>query len=314
MDLVGTARNPVPAGATPGMLNSFDGTRLRTAHWPAGTGKRKGTVCVFGGRTEFIEKYFETIGDLQRRGFAVAAMDWRGQGGSERKLKNPRKGHVDDFVEFENDLAYFMSDVVLPDCPPPYYALAHSMGGNILLRAARRRDCWFDRMVLTSPMLQLAEFPLPLSLARPTAETAVFLGLGDLHVPGGKRAVWDSGAFAGNPLTSDERRFARNREILEVAPALGLGSPTIGWMRAAFDSMKLVTAHQFPPSVHVPVLMLAAGKDRVVSGKAIEELAVLLKAGSHLVIAGARHEILQEQDEMREQALSAFDAFVPGGS
>ncbi|MGH6776672.1 MAG: alpha/beta hydrolase, partial [Bradyrhizobium sp.] len=37
-----------------------------------------------------------------------------------------------------------------------------------------------------------------------------------------------------------------------------------------------------------------------------------LRAGSHLVIAGAKHEILQEQDRYRTQFWAAFDAFVPG--
>jgi alpha-beta hydrolase superfamily lysophospholipase len=34
--------------------------------------------------------------------------------------------------------------------------------------------------------------------------------------------------------------------------------------------------------------------------------------GSHLVIAGAKHEILQEQGRYRSQFWAAFDAFVPG--
>ncbi len=37
-----------------------------------------------------------------------------------------------------------------------------------------------------------------------------------------------------------------------------------------------------------------------------------MRTGSHLVIAGARHEILQEQDRYRSQFWAAFDAFVPG--
>ena len=35
-----------------------------------------------------IEKYFEVVGELRRRGFAVAVLDWRGQGGSSRLLRN----------------------------------------------------------------------------------------------------------------------------------------------------------------------------------------------------------------------------------
>ena len=100
------------------------------------------------GRGETIEKYFETIGELRSRGFAVATFDWRGQGGSERRLRNPRKGHVDNFAEYDRDLEAFMQQVVLPDCPPPYFALAHSTGGLVCLRAAADGAAAFSRMVL----------------------------------------------------------------------------------------------------------------------------------------------------------------------
>ena len=126
---------------------------MRAGQPPPG---RKGTVCLFQGRAEFIEKYFETVRDLRARGFAVATIDWRGQGGSERALRNPRKGHVGGFSEYQIDLETFMNEVVLPDCPPPHFALAHSMGATVLLRAAHRGLRWFDRMVLLAPMVALA--------------------------------------------------------------------------------------------------------------------------------------------------------------
>ena len=153
MKLVSLARNPVPSGAIVGEFQGTDGTRLRFARWDATRGPRRGTACVFPGRGEFIEKYFETIADLRRRGFAVAIHDWRGQGGSARALQDPRKGYVRSFAEYDSDLTRFMREIVLPDCPPPYFALAHSMGANILLRHANIQGSWFDRMVLTVPML-----------------------------------------------------------------------------------------------------------------------------------------------------------------
>ena len=61
-----------------------------------------------------------------------------------------------------------------------------------------------------------------------------------------------------------------------------------------------------------PVLILAAGADAIVSTPAIEEFAYHMRAGSQIVIAGSKHEILQEQDRYREQFWAAFDAFVPG--
>src|ERR1700694_1956475 len=101
MELVSLAKNPVPSGATVGAFRGYDGAELRFARWDATRMPRRGTVCLFGGRTEFIEKYFEVIADLRRRGFAVATMDWRGQGGSGRMLRNPNKGHVGPLAEFD---------------------------------------------------------------------------------------------------------------------------------------------------------------------------------------------------------------------
>ena len=36
----------------------------------------------------------------------------------------------------KTDLATFTREVVLPDCPPPLFALGHSMGATVLIRVA----------------------------------------------------------------------------------------------------------------------------------------------------------------------------------
>ncbi len=71
-------------------------------------------------------------------------------------------------------------------------------------------------------------------------------------------------------------------------------------------------AMHYPSRIRQAILMLAASNDSIVSTPAIEEFAYHLRAGSHLAIAGAKHEILQEQDRYRLQFWAAFDAFVPG--
>src|SRR5438105_6829046 len=133
MTLVSIPANPVPEGVVTGTLKTPDGVMLRFARWAPPPG-RKGTVCLFPGRAEFIEKYFETVRDLRARGFAVAMLDWRGQGLSERALSDPLRGYVRSFDDYGVDLATFIHEVVLPDCPPPVFALAHSMVASILLR------------------------------------------------------------------------------------------------------------------------------------------------------------------------------------
>jgi lysophospholipase len=312
MDLVGTPKNPIPLGASTGYIEVRKGLRLRFASWQSVLRERRGTVCIFPGRGEFIEKYFEVVGELRRRGFAVAVLDWRGQGGSSRLTRNPLKGHINDFAEYEEDLSHFMKAVVLPDCPAPYFALCHSMAAMVLLRAATKRGCWFTRMVLTAPMVRVLGLPMSPRICGQLADGLTMFGFGKSSVPGDKAKYRQDQVFEGNLLTSDRERFARNLSVLQAAPELAVGAPTIGWLKAALDAMERVGSERFAPHVRVPVLMLAASDDQVVSSKAVEELAVRLRAGSQIVLRGSRHEILQERDSIREQFWAAFDAFVPG--
>jgi lysophospholipase len=134
MTLISTPENPAPPGAIEEYIRAADGVRLRTARWAPSS--PIGTVVLLGGRGEFIEKYFEVVGELLIRGFAVAAMDWRGQGGSDRALPNAHKGHVDDFSQFECDLGALVTEVLDRQCPRPWIGLSHSMGAAVLLGAA----------------------------------------------------------------------------------------------------------------------------------------------------------------------------------
>ncbi len=236
-ELTGITRNPVPNGAVAGTFIARDGLSIRFARWDTTAARRLGTVCLFHGRTEFIEKYFETITDLRRRGFAVATMDWRGQGGSSRLLKNPAKGHADSFAQHDADVSTFMREIVLPDCPPPYFCLAHSMGGHLVLRLTQTKVCWWDRMVLTAPMIAFAGGDARNFGVCTASEIATFLGLGDSFVPGSKSHTPEANGFEGNLLTSDRLRFERASDAIQAAPHLGIGAPTIGWVAAACSSI-----------------------------------------------------------------------------
>ena len=310
MHLTSIPANPVPEGATVGTVKTSDGVVLRFARWEPPPG-RKGTLCVFPGRAEFIEKYFEVVRDARARGFAVAMLDWRGQGLSERALPNARKGHVHDFSEYDRDLEAFVKEVVLPDCPPPLFALGHSMGAAVLLRSTHQGQRWFDRIVLSGPMIGIAG-AAGSRVARASARFMRLIGFGSAYVPGGGGTPINTLPFPGNNLTSDPVRYARTVAILDAEPSLGIGSPTVAWLDAAFKTMNEFAEPTYPSRLRQPLLLVAAGQDKVVSTPATAAFAQRLRAGSHLVIPGARHEILMEQDRYREQFWSAFDAFVPG--
>ena len=310
MTLVSIPANPVPEDVVSGIINTRDGVQLRYARWAPPPG-RKGTVCLFQGRAEFIEKYFETVRDLRNRGFAVATLDWRGQGKSQRALRNASKGFVRSFDEYNIDLETFIHDVVLPDCPPPHFALAHSMGAAVLLRAASQGIRTFDRMVLLAPLIQLPGMRR-LRVTRALVKAMRLVGLGASYVPGGDATVMQQRPFIGNLLTSDPVRYARTIAVLEAEPSLSLAWPTVAWADSAFKVMREFAMANYAVKIRQPMLIVAAGQDQVVSTPAIDEFAIRLRAGSHLIVPGARHELLMEQDRYRGQVLAAFDAFVPG--
>ena len=79
--------------------------------------EKKGTIILQSGRTEFIEKYYEVVSEFIERGYAVAMMDWRGQGLSSRIAKNTKIGHVDRFETYDNDFIKVMNELFITKRP-----------------------------------------------------------------------------------------------------------------------------------------------------------------------------------------------------
>lgn len=310
MDLFASPDNPAPPGGVCTTIRAADGMALRVARWHP-PGRARGTVAVCGGRAEFIEKYFEVATELLARGLVVVVFDWRGQGLSGRELDNSRKGHIDDFSLYERDLDALVTQALEPFCPKPWFALGHSMGGAILLTQAHAARSPFERLVITSPMIDLAGLRHPRA-TRLAIEIADIAGLGAAFIPGGGSTATMTRPFQSNPLTSDPLRYQRTADVIAAMPAVGLGDPTIGWLNAAFRCMRPFENPEFALRTLTPTLVITAGDDQVVSLAAVERFATRLKAGRLIVIAHARHEILIERDIFRARFWAGFDAFVPG--
>lgn len=308
MELFDDPDCPAPPGGVCETVVTPDGIGLRCAVWHPGPDAR-GTVCLFHGRSEFIEKYYEVIQDLLARGFVVATLDWRGQGGSSRRIADARLGHVLSFSEYRLDLQAFMRRLVFARCPPPFHALAHSMGAAILLDALADDPGWFDRFVAVAPMTGIAGRPCG---ARLLAETLGALGLARRVTPGWRPDPVVFRPFDGNPVSHDPVRYGRAAALVRAHPGLGLGGPTIGWVRAAFRLEIRLQNLAMAAGWRTPTLMVLAGDERIVSNPTSEVLARRLRLTRAITIPGALHEILQERDAVRDQFWAAFDAFVPG--
>ena len=142
------------------------------------------------------------------------------------------------------------------------------------------------------------------------AEAASLLGMSTAYVVGGSDELTSTYKFEGNSLTTDYERWLRTKAVLDLAPSLGLGSPTVGWLRAALRSCRQLGAADFPARINVPLLMFAAANDTVVSTRAVEDFAVRAKVSSCILMPGSQHEILQENDAVRTRFWAAFDAYL----
>jgi lysophospholipase len=287
------------------------GANLRAARFPAAPDvPARGTYVLLNGQTEFIEKYFEVIDELRGRGFAVATMDWRGQGDSGRMTMDSRKSFVGDFSEYDEDLNTLMDWIVTPMLGPDEkpVALAHSMGAHILLRMLVRRPARFRAAVLSAPMIAISFRGQREFLVR--AVTAI-------QIWRGKRAGWVWGMEARDPykvsfatqlVTSDPQRFERTQTLLREHPDLRLAGATWGWLAAALRSMDWLRRQA--RSVTTPLLLVGAGKDRICVTAQAKAFAQAAPHADYVEIKNAEHEILMERNPIRAEFWRAFDAFM----
>ena len=307
--------NPCPAGGRFGWLQRPDGARLRYALWPADPANRdagadRKTVVIVPGRTEFIEKYFETVSTVRARGWHVAILDLRGQGLSSRQIATPTLGHVETFTDYEQDLAAFMDEVVRRQCPGPYVILAHSMGAAAVLLYLRRHPPDIVAAVLTAPMLGLRSGRLQTLLARPLLRALKAVLGGAVPMPAGSRGDPMAARFERNIVTRDRARFERALAALADNPQLTVAAPTLGWTLAAFAAMAALADAQTLAAIDVPVLIAVAGADRIVDNDAIRRAAERLPRADVVTFPEARHEILMETDAVQDAFWRAFDRFL----
>jgi lysophospholipase len=226
-------------------------------------------------------------------------------------LRNPRKGHIDDFSLYERDFVAFFAEVLELSSPRPWFGLGHSMGAAILLAIARTGRCPLERLVLCSPMIALAGATWP-AVTRVAVDALDAIGLGGVFIPGRGSQIGATRPFANNRLTSDRARYERTARVAAANPELGLGNPTLGWLNAANRLMHEFEDPDFPRRTLTPTLVIAAGADRVTDTRSTERFASRLRAGRLVIIDGAEHELLMERDVFRNQFFAAFDAFIPG--
>lgn len=307
------AANPAPLDYTSGYFTGYRGVKLRYGLFRSEKSPATGTVVLMQGRNEFIEKYFETIRDLNAMGLWVATFDLRGQGGSDRldetSVSGPTKGHVRRFSDYEKDLEIFLEHIVLPDTRLPFFLVGHSTGSLIALSAAPRLSNRIHRMALAAPYVALAgQQGLSQGFIKTVACLASWTGFGGLPLGQSRIRL----PFDDNFLTADRARYERNTAIIDAYPQLVVGPPTARWLYETFKAMRRVNDQRHLGRITIPTLILAPVLDGIVPYRAQENLSRNFRAGQLITVNGARHELFQDKDIYRAQALAAIEAFMPG--
>ncbi len=293
-----------PDGAHALWLRTADARRLRLGVFPRDAAQ--GTVLIFPGRTEYIEKYAPTAAEIGRRGLASIAIDWRGQGLSDRTLPGqPLVGHVRRFTNYQFDVAAMVEAAFALRLPRPWFLLAHSMGGAIGLRALVE-GLTVSAAVFSAPMWDILMPQRTRIRAHLVSGASRLVGQAGRPVPGSVRESYLTEArFEDNALTTDRATWDWMQTQVTTHPDLALGGPSLMWLSEALLEGRRMARK---PSPRVPCLTVVGSEESIVDPAAIQARMARWPDGRLSVYDGARHEILMEAPRYRTRFFDEADA------
>ncbi|SHG94219.1 lysophospholipase [Marisediminitalea aggregata] len=266
------------------------------------------SVVISSGRIESLLKYQEVIYDLYHQGFAVFILDHRGQGLSGRMRDNPHLGFVNHFDEYVADMQHFLNEVVIPNQQGSLNLLCHSMGSAIGALTVLSMPKVFSRVVFCAPM-----FGIRPAMPQWLASTLITVNrLYNACVPGasgyffGQRNYHEE-PFATNRLTGSEARYKLFRELYTLQPEIQLGGVTPEWLAAASAAMWQIEQHA--SELTLPVTVFSAERDGVVDNQRQQRVVSNMPNANWVSVAGAKHEILIEQDAIRTPVMRQIVSF-----
>lgn len=303
-----------PAGWQWRTFTNAKGKNLRFGSVTPEGGKPDAIVVVLQGLSEFGEKYFETARDLLGRNISVWIMDWQGQGLSQRHLKNTQKRHSFSFDEDIADLHQFIQNHVKPAAARagaenvPLVMLSHSMGSNIGLRYLSRYPETFACAALSAPMIGISGLNFAPGWAKLPLTTLFKEIASESYVFGGGEWTAESRAHPGqNIFSTDPVRDKVHNAWCLHDPRLQVGNVTFGWLHEANKSCIVLQKPHIMKNIKTPCVIALAGEEKLVNNDIARAAIRHMPNVKVLELKNAKHEILMERDENRDQFMKAFD-------
>ncbi|MGC6475575.1 MAG: alpha/beta fold hydrolase [Parvibaculales bacterium] len=276
-----------------------DGIKTRVAVFEPSQ-KLQATLVLMTGYSEFIEKYHDIIPVFQAQGFRVVIPEWRGHGLSDGRLKlNPAQLHVTDFDLFVSDLIAIMGFIRTQYDTHPIFGLAHSMGGQIALRAVHEKPDLFVALALSAPMIDIPNSTFEKQLLKILGSAYVFLGQGEAGMPFQENER-ENGARGKNFVTTNEARFQVNEDLIAANPAINVGGRSIEFVLRAVQVMAETQKPDYLARIKTPIFAGVAPRDTLVLSDATIAMTQLLPQASYKIYPESMHEILMEQSTIRD--------------
>jgi lysophospholipase len=293
-----------------GRFGAFSGVGgLKIRHVSFEKKDRCGALVILPGKSETYLKYAEFFYDLQDLPLSLYAMDHRGMGFSDRPLPDRLKTHVERFDEYVEDLATFLDTVVSAGRHEHLYVFGHSTGGLIAVRYMEYYRESFRAGVLCSPLFDLNVGPVPGFGLRALARLLDRPGKRTEYGPG-QRDIQRTG-FQTNKISHSYARWSLwEEDLIPNTEAIQLGGVTNHWLRESLDAGH--RAVQTAGRITVPLLLLQAEQDSIVGLHAQDRFCRRAPHCRKVLIRGAKHEILIEQDPIRSEALTRIKEFLTG--
>lgn len=294
-----------PQAANTNYKATTDGIRVRTSFWAAND--PVGTVFVFPGRADYIEKYGGLANFCLSNNLNVIAIDWRGQGLSERLLDDKNIGHIEDFKNYQNDVEVIIKEAKDASLVKPWIIFAHSMGGLIGLRTLHDNPV-FEKVVFTSPMWGIQMPPILKSGASIIMSLISLIGKMETYAPTTSpetRILNEEYEF--NKLTSDIRNFKLLRQQLIQHPDLQIGGPSSAWVSAALDEIEFQIGKE-PPIT--PALCFLGEKEEIIDNLAVREFCKNWDSCDLISIPDAKHDLLMEKKMILHSLFEKLKKFI----
>jgi alpha-beta hydrolase superfamily lysophospholipase len=240
----------------------------------------RGTVIALHGYYDHAGTWRHAIRALVDAGYAVAIYDQPGHG-----LSTGQRGAIDDFCQYDGVLRCF-TRICEKHLPKPFYLLAHSMGGAVVMDyLSNKPELEVRRTVLLAPLVRSAAW-----------------------------AISGAGIALSDPFVSDVPRVFRknssNTEFLEFMRKDPLQARRVpfSWVHALRRWNRRMEKREASPHV---LVVLQGTMDSTVDWRYNRQFVERKFSNARVVlIQGAGHQLLNETPSLRTQVLTNIVQFL----